>query len=414
MKILNINKYFYIKGGAETYYFELNNMLEKHGHQVMHFSMKHENNLPSLYKEYFVENIDYYSQTKFCQKVKNAGKIVYSFEAAKKLDLLIKQEKPDVAHLQNFHHQLSGSILKVLKKHGIPVVYTAHDLKLVCGNYKMLAHNEICESCKGGKHIECFKKKCVKGSRTGSLVNTTEMYLSKWMKMNDCINKIVTPSRFYKEKMIEFGVQEDKLEYIPNFIDASKFEAKYLPGEYFVYFGRLAEEKGLFTLLEAMEKVESAMLYLVGTGPVEENVTKMLQNKGLNSKIKMLGYKSGSELKSILENSISNVLPSEWYENGPYSVLEMMCMGKPTIASDIGGLPDMVVDGQTGLLFKAKHADDLAHKIQMLSDNKEEALRMGKRAREFVEKVHSEEAYYNRIIQIYEQVIQQNKKGEIK
>lgn len=408
MKILNINKFFYIKGGAETYYFELNNMLEKHGHQIMHFSMKHENNMSSLYEKYFVDNIDYYTQTKFLQKMKNAGKIVYSFEAAKKLELLLQKEKPDVAHLQNFHHQLSGSILKVLKKHHIPVVYTAHDLKLVCGNYKMLAQNEICESCKGGKHIQCLKKKCVKDSRTGSLVNTMEMYLSEWMKMNECINKIVTPSRFYKEKMVEFGIQEDKIVHIPNFIDASKFETKYLPGEYFVYFGRLAEEKGLFTLLEAMEKVENATLFLIGTGPIEENVTKMLQNRGLKSKVKMLGYKTGIELKSILENSISNILPSEWYENGPYSVLEMMCMGKPTIASNIGGLSDMVVDGKTGLLFQVKHADDLAHKIQMLSDNKEIAIRMGKNARALVEKEHSEEAYYTKIIQLYEQVIREN------
>ncbi|RDU24786.1 glycosyltransferase family 4 protein [Anaerosacchariphilus polymeriproducens] len=405
MKVLNINKFFYIKGGAETYYFELNHMLEKHGHQVMHFSMKHENNVSSAYNEYFINNIDYYKQTRFFQKVKNAGKIVYSIEAAKKLEQLIKKEKPDIAHLQNFHHQLSGSILRVLKKYGIPVVYTAHDLKLICGNYKMLAHNEICEACKGGKHIQCYKRKCVKDSRAGSLVNTIEMYLADWMKMNECIDKIITPSRFYLDKMVEFGIAKEKVEYIPNFINASKFEPKFMPGEYFVYFGRLAEEKGLYTLLEAMEKVEKTMLYIIGTGPIEENVTKMLQNKGLNSKVKMLGYKSGKELTSILENSISNILPSEWYENGPYSVLEMMCMGKPTIAANIGGLPDMVVNEKTGLLFEFKNADDLAYKIQRLSDDKEEAIRMGKNARALVEKVHSEEAYYTKLIQVYEQVM---------
>lgn len=405
MKILNINKYFYIKGGAETYYFELNNMLEKHGHQVMHFSMHHENNASSMYSEYFVNNIDYYTQTSFFQKVKNAGKIIYSVEAAKKLEQLIKKEKPDIAHLQNFHHQLSGSILKVLKKQGIPIVYTAHDLKLICGNYKMLAHNEICEACKGGKHIQCYKRKCVKDSKAGSLVNTIEMYLADWMKMNDCIDKIITPSRFYMDKMIEFGISKEKVEYIPNFIDASKFEPKFLPGEYFVYFGRLAEEKGIYTLLEAMEKVERTTLYIIGTGPIEENVTKMLQKKALNSKVKMLGYKSGKELTSILENSISNILPSEWYENGPYSVLEMMCMGKPTIAADIGGLPDMVVNEKTGLLFESKNADDLANKIQRLSDDKDEAIRMGKNARVLVEKVHSEEAYYRKLMQVYEQLM---------
>lgn len=406
MKILNINKYFFIKGGAETYYFGLNNMLEKHGHHMMHFSMKHEKNLHSPYEKYFIDNIDYYTQNRISQKVKNAGKILYSFEAAKKLEHLLKKEKPDVAHLQNFHHQLSGSILKTLKKHNIPVVYTAHDLKLVCGNYKMLANNEICEACKGGKHMNCFKKKCVKDSRLGSFVNTIEMYLAEWMKMNQCINKIITPSQFYNEKLNQFGIKKEKLEYIPNFIDVSKFgEPKYQSGDYFVYFGRLSEEKGLLTLLEAMEKVNGTMLYLVGTGPLEEDIKKMLQKKDLISKVIILGYKTGRELTSILENSISNILPSEWYENGPYSVLEMMAMGKPTIAANIGGLPDMVIDGETGLLFEAKNSWELAQKIQRLADKKEEAIRMGKNARALVEKIHSEETYYEKLIRLYQNVI---------
>ena len=402
MKVLNVNKYFYIKGGAETYYFELNNMLEKNGHDVMVFSMKHDNNFDSEYKEFFVDNIDYYTQTKPWQKVANAMKIIYSTEAKKKINMLLNKEMPDVVHLQNFHHQLSTSILDVFKKKNIPVVYTAHDLKLICGNYKMLAGNRICEDCKDGNHINCVKNKCVKDSLANSMVTYLEMSLAERRKVIDKIDFIITPSKFYKNKMIEFGISPNKIEFIPNFIDESNYTPVYEYDNYFVYFGRISEEKGLFTLVDAMKKVEGAQLYIVGSGPLDEEVRKRIEdNNELSSKIKMLGYKTGDELKEILSRAMFNILPSEWYENGPYSVLEMMCMGKPTIGADIGGISDMIKDGKSGYLFESGNSCDLAHKINMLLDNKDDIIRMGKEARAIIEREHTAEIYYERLMDVY-------------
>lgn len=408
MKILNVNKYFFNKAGAETYYFELNKMLEERGHQVIHFSMQDDRNYASPYEKFFVKNIDYEKQTHLFQKIRNGLKIIYSFEAKRKLERLLEEEKPDIIHLQNFHHQLSPSILRASHRYKIPVVYTAHDLKLVCANYKMLVDGRICELCKEGNYICCFRKKCVKSSRVGSLVNTIEMELARKMKVIDEIDMIITPSMFYKNKMQEWGIPYNKLVYIPNFINVEEYSIVSEHKDYFVFFGRISEEKGIFTLLDAMLKVPKGTLYILGTGPLKDEVSRKIQmNRFLKAHVYMLGFKSGEELKDILANAMFNVLPSEWYENGPYSVLEMMCLGKPTIAADIGGLPDMVHDMQNGLLFESGDSNDLAEKINLLLENKKLRECLGHQCRLDAEETHSQKVYYQKLIQIYIDMIQQ-------
>ena len=196
MKILMVNKFYYIKGGSETYYFSLKNLLEKNGHEVIDFSMEDEKNFESKYSKFFVNNVDYNKEQSIFSKMKEAKKIIYSTEAKKKLELLIKETKPDIAHLHIFQHQLSLSILDVLKKYNIPIVYTAHDLKMICPNYKMLTHGEICERCKDGKYYNCLKYKCLKDSMAKSGVAMMEAYINKCRKAYDKIDYIISPSKF--------------------------------------------------------------------------------------------------------------------------------------------------------------------------------------------------------------------------
>jgi glycosyltransferase involved in cell wall biosynthesis len=405
MKVLNINKYFFSKGGAETYYFELSKILTEHGQQVMHFSMQDSRNLDSPYASYFVKNIDYDKQVHIYQKIRNALKIIYSFEAKRKLKQLIKKERPDIAHLQNFHHQLSPSIVITLHKAKIPIVYTAHDLKLICPNYKMLRSEGVCEECLDGHYNHCLKHCCSKGSRAGSMVSVIEMNLAKWFKINQKIDFIITPSQFYKNKMIEWGIPSAKMLYLPNFIDVTRLEPSYESDDYFVYFGRLSEEKGILTLLKAMEQVPEGTLKIIGNGPMEGTIHKVIQdNEKIKNKIEMVGFKTGEKLQEILRKARFNILPSEWYENGPYSVLEMMGVGKPTIAAEIGGLPDMIQHEETGLLFTSGDVNDLSNQINKLYQDKELRLRLGKNCRRVVEQKHSQEIYYQQLYSIYEQL----------
>lgn len=381
MKVLLCNKYFYLKGGSETYCFSLRELLQKNKVEVLDFSMKDSKNFPSDYSDYFIEPIDYNGKENLFSKLKSVCKLIYSNEARRKLIKLMDHTKPDIAHLHVFHHQLSPSIVYALKKRRIPIVYTAHDLKLLCANYKMIASGTVCEECKGGKHIKCLQNKCVKNSSLKSLVNVVEMYVHDWLKCYCRIDRIITPSKFYQKKFIEYGFDEQKIIYIPNFLDANDFQVSYTSNNYCIYLGRLSEEKGILTLFKAMEVVEGTQLYVIGTGPMEKELRAEITKRNLGDKVRLLGFKGGEELSDLIRNSMFSIIPSEWYENAPYSLLEMMAYGKPVIGADIGGIPELIEDNRTGLLYKSGDASQLAQKINYFINNREVLVQYGKNAR---------------------------------
>ena len=375
MKILMVNKFFYIKGGSETYYFELKRKLEEEGHQVVDFSMKDEKNFESPYSDFFVDNVDYTGNSSLSSKLKIASNIIYSKEAKKKFESLVLKEKPDIVHLHIFQHQISPSILDVCKKYNIPTVYTAHDLKMICLNYKMMHHGKICEDCKDGRLYHCAFNKCVKDSFSKSCINTIEGYLHKWRKSYDAIDYIITPSDFYRKKFIEFGVNPERVVHIPNFLDREKPSVNKRDDNkrYFLYFGRLSEEKGILTLIKAMEGIESD-LYIVGSGPLKEEIQGYISTNNLIN-IKLLGFKSGQELIDIVGNAKAVVLPSEWYENGPYSAIEALQLSRPIFGAKIGGIPELV--NNNGYLFKMGNIESLVDALESfeyLSKNDYEKL----------------------------------------
>lgn len=367
MKILLVNKFHYIKGGSETYYFSLADLLKKHGHEVIFFSMKDEKNMPCEQEKYFVENVDYNAPMGVVQTVKAALKMLYSFEAKKKFEQLVKDEKPDIVHLNIFQSQLTGSVVDVAKKYKIPVVYTAHDLKSICPNYQMLNHGEICERCLGGNYWNCFKTGCMKNSKAKSFLATLEALVYKWRKTYHKIDLIITPSEFYKKKIEEARIAKCPIIHIPNFLpDKTKYYCENPQGDYFLYFGRLSREKGILTLVRAYARAKiDRPLYIVGIGPEREQIEQLIKQEGLEKRVKLLGFMSGRELKDIVANALCICLPSEWYENGPYSIMEAQAAGKPVIVSDNGGLPELVEDGVIGYIVKPIDVSDLAEKLEI-------------------------------------------------
>ena len=361
MKILMVNKFYYIKGGSETYYFALKRKLEEDGNNIIDFSMKDDNNLESPYKEFFVDNVDYSGKYSLVQKIRIAKNIIYSKEAKNKFEKIVVQEKPDIVHLHIFQHQISPSILDVCKKYNIPTVYTAHDLKMICLNYKMMHHGKVCEDCKDGHLYHCALNRCVKDSFLKSCINVIEGYTHKWRNSYAAIDFIITPSRFYREKFIEFGILPHKVIHIPNFLDRENpsIDISDDNKKYYLYFGRLSEEKGIMTLIKAAEKTK-VTLFIVGKGPLKNGIENYLRRNKI-SKIKLLGFKSGQELTNLIGNAKAVVLPSEWYENGPYSAIEALQVGRPIIGSEIGGVPELV-DGN-GFLFKMGDVNSLVEKI---------------------------------------------------
>lgn len=403
MKILMVNKFFYIKGGSETYYFALKKLSEENGDEVIDFSMKDKKNFESQYSKFFVDSVDYNKKQSLISKIKAGFKIIYSFEAKRKLERLIKETKPDIAHLHIFQHQLSLSILDVLKKYNIPIVYTAHDLKMLCPNYKMLTHGKVCEQCKNGKYFNCLKNKCIKNSSIKSTIGMLEAYTNKLRKSYDIIDHIITPSEFYKDKFIEFGIEQEKISHIPNFLDTKQIKYDTIQtDDYFLYFGRLSEEKGIMTLIKAMEGIKYSNLKIVGTGPLEEEIKEYIKNNNI-ANIEMLGFKSGKELYTIVGNAKAVVLPSEWYENGPYSAIESLKLGRIIIGSDLGGIPELI-DGN-GYIFEhgnIKELHEILEKVQNLDEKS--IIKMQNKSYKKFEKEYTDKIHYERIQEIYKKL----------
>ncbi len=407
MKILMVNKFYYIKGGSETYYFALKNLLESKGHEVIDFSMQDEKNFDSPYAEYFVSAVDYNGKMGLGQQIKAAKNIIYSTEAKKKLEQLILKTKPDVAHLHIFQHQLSPSILDVLKKHKIPVVYTAHDLKMLCLNYVMMTGGQVCEKCKGGHYMNCLKQKCVKDSALKSAINVVEGYLHKWRKSYDTVDKIITPSKFYADKFVEFGVEKERVMHLPNFLgrECPKVNVSEDSLQYFLYFGRLSREKGIMTLIKAVEGTDM-QLSIVGGGPCREDIEAYISEHKLQN-VKLLGFKSGQELIDVVGNARAVVLPSEWYENGPYSAIEALQLGRPIIGSQIGGIPELV-DGN-GVTFP--HGDTEALRkclTEFPEPGTEEYEKLSKSSEELFAKNYMAAGHYEKLLPVYEALVKKN------
>ena len=257
MKILLVNKFHYLKGGSEKYYFDLAKLLKEHGHDVAFFSMQDEKNVKTDCKEYFVEKSDMNSKNIF-----KALDVIYSKKNEKAMEEALDDFKPDIVHLNNFQRQLSASIIKPIKKRNIPIVFTAHDLQAICPAAAMLDKNRsICEECLHGSSLSCFKKKCVKNSYLKSFLGMAENeYYKKNKIYSEEINHIITPSKFYKKKLTEYGIKESKITAIHNFIDMPSLNKKKKTEEYMMYFGRISVEKGIFTLLEAFSKTNAGRL----------------------------------------------------------------------------------------------------------------------------------------------------------
>ena len=399
-RLLSINNYHYRRGGSDVVYLEHAALMEELGWKNAFFSMHHPKNFESEWSRYFVDEIEFGHAYSILDKLAMASKVVYSFEAQKKLRLLLEHYSPDVAHLHCIYHHLSPSIIPELAKTGIPVVMTAHDLKIACPAYKMLNDGGICERCKDGSFLNVLKHRCVRSSASASAVVAVESMLHhKLNTYKKHLSKVVVPSRFFMEKFIEWGWPRDKFVHIPNYVDATRFSPNFEPGDYFLFFGRLAPEKGVATLLRAAKQA-GMKLKLAGTGPDEQMLRAL--NAELQGDVEFLGYQSGESLHNLIRGSRAVVLPSEWYENAPMSILESYAFGKPVIGANIGGIPEMIEEGQTGWTFESRNVDELAavlSRVKAMSDS--DVATYGRAGRAMVESQFNRAGYVDATLRMY-------------
>jgi glycosyltransferase involved in cell wall biosynthesis len=400
MKVLLVNKFYYPRGGSESALLMTARVLEDHGHEVAVFSMAHPNNLRSPYEKDFVSGVDFDEDRSLYRRLKAAGRILYSFEARRKLERLLREFRPDIAHLHNIHHQISPSILHTLRARRVPVVMTLHDYKVVCPTYRLLLRGQPCELCRRGRYYQCVLRTCAKGSGAKSLLAALEMYLHHdILGTHRLVDVYLSPSRFLKDKVAEMGFPENII-HVPNGLDLAGFKPAATPGEKrLVYFGRLVPEKGLSTLLSALRETKIRCL-IIGDGPLRPELEHRARREGL-AHVAFCGHLPLQELRREVGRSRGVVAPSVWYENNPYNVLEAFGLGRPVIASRIGGLPELVRDGRTGWTFTPGDAAELRSRMVSLLDEPARALEMGRNARRLVERLSGTAAYYRGLTAAY-------------
>lgn len=269
----------------------------------------------------------------------------------------------------------------------------------------MRTQGTVCERCKPRRFYQAVVHRCIKDSVLASIVCAAELYLHRYTGVYETnVDTFITTSRFYQQKMIEWGIPEKQLVCIPNFVHANRYAPVYGGDDYFLYFGRLSEEKGLFTLLKAMRRLQQGTLYIVGDGPLYEPLRQTIAEYRLKN-VHLTGPKWNEELVSLISRARFTVLPSEWYENCPIALMESYAYGKPVLGANIGGIPEMIQHGETGLLFESYNVEDLAEKIRYLLTHDSVAAQMGRHARSKVEREYHPERHYAALAQVYREVL---------
>ena len=410
MKILLVNKYFYKKGGCETYYLALGEILKAEGHEVIWFSMKHPKNEFCAQDQYFVDYVDFNEPMNFFKKAKTALSIIYSRKNKRKFEKLLEMERPDIVHINNIHKQITLSFLDSCLEHNLPVVATSHDWIYICPNYQKLSDGVICEKCHYGDIWNCFKSQCVQGSRIRSMLAALESWFLKRTRAYEKINLFIAPSICMVEKMRDAKFTNSDIIYMRNFLPELNLHLREPSSSpYFLYMGRISREKGIRTLIKAYGIANiNADLYILGDGPIMEEIKAEVSGSNMEGSVHIPGSKYGDELVDYVAGSLAVVVPSEWLENCPYSVMEALAMGKPVIGSRIGGIPELIEDGVTGYCYEAGDAEDLARKLEALSRlPPDEYKKMSRAAAEFAKKNFDGKIYSAELLHKYEMLISQ-------
>ncbi len=406
MRILQINHSHFIRGGADVVYFNTASLLKEKGHEVAFFSTIHENNKKIGLNEYFVHSINYHDAP-FFPKIVNTPKYLYNKEAFQKIILIIKKFKPDIAHVHLFYGTLSVSILHALKKMSIPVVHTVHDYRLLCPVYSFLDNNhQICEACKNHQFWNCFVKRCSDGNIYQSAVVAAEAYFWHYgYQPLHLIDHVIFVSKFIQSKHIEYNqAYADKSSHLYNFHDTNTDLVNFPRGKgnYLLFFGRLSKEKGINTLLETIAGKE-VNLVIAGKGPLEDLVKNYAQNF---KNIRYVGFQQGKSLKNLIQKASYIMVPSEWYENNPMTIVEAFSLGKPVIGARIGGIPELIQENYNGFLFHYGNKESLLDALNKAVNLSEKEYQIfSDNALKFAKLNFNKETHYDSLIKIYKKTI---------
>ncbi|MGV8908967.1 MAG: glycosyltransferase family 4 protein [Propionicimonas sp.] len=402
MRILHVNKYLYRRGGAEGYMLDVAELQRNAGHEVAFFGMRHPDNEPQRYEAWLPKLIELEPAPVGLRKAPAAARMIWSTSSRSGIRQVLRDFRPDVVHCHNIYHQLSPSILDGVARAGIPCVMTLHDYKLACPSYQLLDHGSLCEACVTGGPWQAARRRCKDGSFAASSLLALESWLHRVSRAYSPVDVFVSPSRFLAEVMGRAGVFPDRMRVVNHFVDLVPTSAP--DGAHLVFAGRLSAEKGVDVLIEAMAMVgHEATLDIAGDGPERARLESLAGRQTASGRVTFHGRLDKQELAALVSRSTASVVPSRWHENQPMTILESFAAGVPVVATNLGGLPEVVRNGVDGWVVPAEDPIRLALALdEALSDPRSAALR-GQNARERMAKDFSPGTHLRNLADAYAQ-----------
>ncbi len=358
-------------------------LLQRHGHEVQRY-FKDSSDIPSL----------------LGGKARAFFSGVYSYKSRREIRLVLRSFRPDLVQIQNLFPLISPSILPQIKSHGVPIVMRISNYRLVCPNGLFLSHGSICQRCRSGREYWCALRNC-ENSIFKSLGYALRSWVARKMRLFlDNVTFYYAQTNFQKKCLVEEGFSENKISIIPNMVDGSIDKQNDTMGSYVGYAGRISPEKGLYVLTEAARSCSSISFKIAGS---YQRMPELLSKAPDN--MEFFGHLNTEAIASFYQDCRIFVLPTICFDGFPGVLIEAMLRCTPVVCSKIGGLPDIVEDGKTGLLFEPGNSEELTKKIKYLWERPDLCAEMGALGREKALKEYSPEAYYRRLMKVYETAI---------
>lgn len=394
MRILQVNKFYDPRGGTERVLYDLEDGLRARGHTVGVFSCAHPDNRPSEFAAHFLPERNY-DDPGPVDRLRHAAGTIYDVGAKRRFARLVDEFAPDVVHLHNIYHQLSPSVLDVLRARSLPTVLTLHDYKLVCPVYRLFRNGALCEKCVGTEWpLWAGVHRCSRGSVAESWLLAFESTIHRLRRSYErAVTAYVSPSAFLADVVRRQGIPKRRLHVIrnaprrrPEVAGAEARDAR----PTVLFAGRISPEKGVSVLVAAARRTPEVELRIAGTGP-DEGALKEASADLPN--VHWLGHLDPETLEAERARSWAVAVPSVWYENAPLSVIEAFCSGRPVLAADHGGLVEMVEPGVSGWRIAPGDVDAWTDAFERLPAAHSELMLLGMRARAVADRDHDHERF---------------------
>ena len=408
MKVLMANTFHYRRGGDATSAFATTRLLEQSGHTVIPIAMRHPQNEPSVWERWFLPGIDYRQSRVGLSMAHRIPQMIWNKQAYRTTSQLIQTTRPDLLHAHHVHRHLTPSVIEAAHRAGLPVVWTVHDYELICPQGHLFSKGETCEKCRGHRYHHAVVRQCKWEKPIPSLLASLEKAIHRLRGVWSLVDRFLCPSMFLAEKLISFGVPESRVFHLPNCMEVPQALPK--PGNFhtsgWCVAGRLSREKGIDIAIEAARLLPDHKLTICGDGPEEQSLRQLARDC---QNVQFTGHLPASKLRRVLERSSLVAVPSRWFENQPYAVLEAQMMGRPVVASDIGGIPELIQHNQDGMLIPPANPRALAQAVQFVLENPEKAVSMGLSSQERIVRERTMGQHRDALLDHYQAAINKNR-----